>query len=82
MHTFVILKPCEITNMINFFFFVLGGHYTLFLEVDAEVKGKCLWLFLLSNMLLYRYQLIMILKIIASYYRKKFPPDCFVSWNV
>ena len=37
MHTCVILKPCEITNMI-YFFFVLGGHYPLFLEVDGDEK--------------------------------------------
>ena len=37
MHTCVTLKPCEIKNMI-YFFFVLGGHYTLSLEVDADEK--------------------------------------------
>ena len=39
MHTCVLWKPCEITNMI-YFFFVLGGHYPLFLEVDADEKEK------------------------------------------
>ena len=52
MHTCVILKPFEITNMF-YFFFVLGGHYSLFLEVDADKKEKCLRLFLLSNILLF-----------------------------
>ena len=33
-------------------------------------KKKCLRLFLLSNILLFRYQIILILKIIASYYEK------------
>ena len=41
MHTCFVLKPCEITNMI-YFFFVLGGHYPLFLEVDADEKEKTL----------------------------------------
>ena len=41
MHTCVVWKPCEITNMI-YFFFVLGGHYPLFLEVDADEKEKTL----------------------------------------
>ena len=40
MHTCVILKPREVTNMTYFFFFVLGGHYPLFLEVDADEKEK------------------------------------------
>nr|XP_058957934.1 uncharacterized protein LOC131785097 isoform X2 [Pocillopora verrucosa] len=44
-------------------------------------KKKCLRLFLLSNILLFRYQIILILKIIASYY-EKFTPDCFVNLNV
>ena len=39
MHTCVVWKPCEIINMI-YFFFVLGGHYPLFLEVDAYEKEK------------------------------------------
>ena len=39
MHTCVVLKPCEIKNM-SYFFFVLGGHYPLFLEVDADEKEK------------------------------------------
>ena len=39
MHTCVILKPCEITNMI-YFFFVVGGHHPLFLEVNAGEKEK------------------------------------------
>ena len=39
MLTCVILKPCEITNLI-YFFFVLGGHYPLFWEVDADKKEK------------------------------------------
>ena len=39
MHTCIVLKPCEITNMI-YFFFVLGGHYPLFLEVGADEKEK------------------------------------------
>ena len=39
MHTCFVLKPCEITNLI-YFFFVLGGHYPLFLEVDADEKEK------------------------------------------
>ena len=38
MHTCVLLKSCEITNMIDFF--VLGGHYPLFLEVDVDEKEK------------------------------------------
>ena len=57
---------------------VLGGHYPLFLEVDADEKEKCLRLFPPSNILLFRYQIILILKIIASYY-EKFTPDCFVN---
>ena len=79
MHTCVILKPCEITVMI--YFFVLGSHYPLFLEVDADEKEKILRLFLLLNILLFRYQIILILKIIASFY-EKFAPDCFVNLNV
>ena len=39
MHAYVILKPRKITNTI-FFFFVLGGHYPLFLEVDVDEKEK------------------------------------------
>ena len=39
MHTCFVLKPCEITNLI-YFFFVLGGHYPLLLEVDADEKEK------------------------------------------
>ena len=39
MHNCVILKPCEITNMI-YLFIVLCGHYPLLLEVDADVKEK------------------------------------------
>ena len=39
MHTCFVLKPCEITNLI-YFFFVLGGHYPSFLEVDADEKEK------------------------------------------
>ena len=39
MHICFVLKPREITNMI-YFFFVLGGHYPLFLEVDADEKEK------------------------------------------
>ena len=60
MLTCVILKPCEITNVI--YFVVLGGHYPLFDE-----KEKFLRLFLLSKNLLFRYQIILKLKIIASY---------------
>ena len=41
-------------------------------------KKKCLRLFLLSNILLFRYQIILILKTIASYY-EKCTPDCFVN---
>ena len=41
-------------------------------------KEECLRLFLLSNILLFRYQIILILKIIASDY-KKFTPDRFVN---
>ena len=41
-------------------------------------KKKCLRLIPLSNILLFRYQIILILKIIASYY-EKFTPDCFVN---
>ena len=54
--------------MIHFYFFVLSCHYLLFLEFDADEKEKCLRLFLFSNILLFRYQLILILKVIASYY--------------
>ena len=39
MRTCFVLKPSEITNMI-YFFFVLGDHYPLFLEVDADEKEK------------------------------------------
>ena len=39
MLTCVILKSCEITNMI-YFFFVLDGHNTLFLEIVADEKEK------------------------------------------
>ena len=39
MHAYVILKPRKITNTI-YFFFVLGGHYPLFLEVDVDEKEK------------------------------------------
>ena len=38
MHTCVILKPSEVTNMT--YFFVLGGHYPLFLEVNVDEKEK------------------------------------------
>ena len=38
MYTYVIWKPCEITNMI--YFFVLGSHYPLYLEVDVDEKEK------------------------------------------
>ena len=31
------IEACEITNLI-YFFFVLGGHYPLLLEVDADEK--------------------------------------------
>ena len=41
MHTCVVLKPCQIKNM-SYFFFVLGGHYPLFLEVDADEKERIL----------------------------------------
>ena len=41
-------------------------------------RKDCLRLFPLSNILLFRYQIILILKIIASYY-EKFTPDCFVN---
>ena len=44
MHTCFVLKPCEITNMI-YFFFVLGGHYPSFLEVDADEKEKLFTVF-------------------------------------
>ena len=33
------LDTCEITNLI-YFFFLLGGHYPLFLEVDTDEKEK------------------------------------------
>ncbi len=39
MYSCFVLKPCEITNLI-YFFFVLGGHYPLLLEVDADEKEK------------------------------------------
>ena len=39
MHAYVVLKPCKITNTIYFFFF-LGGHYPLFLEVGVDEKEK------------------------------------------
>ena len=38
MHTCVVLKPCEIAIMI--YFYVLGSHYPLFLEVDVNEKEK------------------------------------------
>ena len=38
MHTCVILKPCEITVMV--YFFVLGSHHPLFLEVNVDKKEK------------------------------------------
>ena len=38
MHTCFVLKPCEITNLIYFFF--VFGHYPLFLEVDADETEK------------------------------------------
>ena len=44
-------------------------------------KKKFLRLFLLLNILLFRYQIILILKIIASFY-EKFASDCFVNLNV
>ena len=36
--TCVLLKSSEITNMI--YFFVLGGHYPLILDVDVDEKEK------------------------------------------
>ena len=39
MHTCVLLKPCEITNII-YFSFVFGGHSPLFLEVDVDEKEE------------------------------------------
>ena len=42
---------------------------------------KCLQLFLLLNILIFSYQIILVLKITASF-NKKFPPDCFVNLNV
>ena len=66
MHTCVVLKPCEITNMI-YFFVVLGGHYLLFLEVDADEKERMLVIISSLEHLLSRYQKVLILKIIASY---------------
>ena len=50
-------------------------------KLVSYVLSACLRLFLLSNILLFRYQIILILKIIASYY-EKFTPDCFVNLNV
>ena len=38
MHTCVLLKSPEITNMI--YFFVLGGHYPLILDVNVDEKEK------------------------------------------
>ena len=67
-----------------YFLFVLVGHYPLFLEVDADEIEKILmglWLFLLSNILIFSYQIILILKITASYY-KKFASDCFINLKV
>ena len=41
MLTCVILKPCEITNMIYFFLVLLkGGHYPLFSEIVTDEKEK------------------------------------------
>ena len=62
MHTCVVLKPCEI-----YFFVVLGGHYLLFLEVDADEKERMLTIISSLEHLLFRYQKVLILKIIASY---------------
>ena len=39
MYSCFVLKPCQITNLI-YFFFVLGGHYPLLLEVDTDEKEK------------------------------------------
>ena len=80
MHTCVVLKPCEITNMI-YFFFVVGDHYPLFLEVDADEKEKMFTIISSLNILLFSYQIILILKIIASYY-EEFTPDRFVNLYV
>ena len=55
MHTCVVLKPCEITNMI-YFFVVLRGHYLLFLEVDADEKERMLTIISSLEHLLSRYQ--------------------------
>ena len=60
MLTCVILKPCEITNVI--YFVVLGGHYPLFDE-----KEKIFTVISSLENLLFRYQIILKLKIIASY---------------
>ena len=66
MHTCVVLKPCEIINMV-YFFVVLGGHYLLFLEVDADEKERMITIISSLEHLLSRYQKVLILKIIASY---------------
>ena len=79
MHTCVILKPCEITVMI--YFFVLGTHYPLFWKSMLMRKKRFLRLFLILNILLFWYQIILILNIIASFY-EKITPDCFVNLNV
>ena len=72
MHTCAILKPCVIANMI-YFLFVLGGFIHYFWKSMLMRKKKCLWLFLHSNILMFRYQIIFILKIIASFYKKNLP---------
>ena len=52
MHSCFVLKPCEITNLI-YFFFVLGGHYPLLLEVDADEKEKNVYDYFFSRTFYY-----------------------------
>ena len=52
MHSCVMWKPHEITNMI-YFFFVLGGHHPLFLEVDADEKEKNVYDYFFSRTFYY-----------------------------
>ena len=66
------IKVHEIINVI-YFLFVLGGHYLLFLEVDADGKGKMFLVISPSNILIFSDQMILIPRKIASYNEKLTP---------
>ena len=80
MHTCFVLQPCEITNLI-YFFFVLGGHYPLFLEVDADEKEKMFTI--ISSLEHFTIQVPNNLDTEDHcIHYEKITLDCFVNWNV